>query len=263
MTLQASGSMDFDDITFELGITTLPITPAETIPSDENRWLAEKDTGNVVVPTDFYSKSCIKEQVYRSLSARTSHVYSGVTLGSSYGSRGIIIVIGLYGKTAGNAPSTASISNMNIFGTVVGNRSPTQTSVVPDTTYCGLDMIVSGYSGTSGTISFSTEDTTASTINVYTYSKVGWTLNSSGDIGFGTGGSVLVNGTNSGMQIAAAIKANENDMTWTNVIERIEDTPFTGYRLGVAWTTGLTGVAAHPEFTSSSPALWAIKGMSR
>lgn len=89
MTLQASGSMTGADIRNELRQSGGDLT----FPDATTRWLSEKPSGSLTLPTDFYSQTAVKNvhTSFPGIGANSAVV--GVNLGTDFPNRRLIVCV--------------------------------------------------------------------------------------------------------------------------------------------------------------------------
>lgn len=104
MTLPASGGITGAQIRTELGQSGGNLV----FPDPTTRWLSEKDTGSIILPTDFYSKTSIKTvtgQRQQALGGSGSVTWVGMPFGIDYPGRVLVACTCLRGVGSLNQSS--------------------------------------------------------------------------------------------------------------------------------------------------------------
>lgn len=178
MTMQASGSMTTAQIRDELRLPSLI-----TIPDQSTRWLTDKAAGNLVMPTDFYSKEGIKIVASTGQTGfSTVHNFGVLNFGPDYPGRTIRMLIFMYRKDGGLDLSGSQVQNITL-----GNVNPANigcTSVWPST--AGIEAMrfaspASTPTGTSGTVSFTTTSNCHAEVHLLSIANAGANVNGAAD----------------------------------------------------------------------------------
>lgn len=112
MTLQSSGSMTGQNIRDELRQSGGSLV----FPSATTRWLADKPSGNLVLPNDYYNRIAIKQPSTIDIRGASTASFSGtMTYGPDFPGRWIIICI----VVMASGGSTIPINSISLSGITV------------------------------------------------------------------------------------------------------------------------------------------------
>lgn len=192
------------------------------------RWLADKPTGNIVIPTDYYNKTAVK-RTHQSNTSGSGTVYNVVVdLGVDFGAnRRIVICV--------CALAAASASQLLISGATLGGvgitQGPGQAWFNPGTNLTmGIFTATAGaITGTSATLSTTfNQSVTRYRIVVYSLSNIG-TIHSQNQNGSAASVSLstTVNVVANGVVISCGAKSDcpAGNLTLTGVIEDTDIEP--------------------------------------
>lgn len=255
MTLQTSGSMTTQQIKDEL---RQPVGNL-TFPDPTTRWLSEKPSGSLVLPTDFYNKIAVKQVDFISIPGPISSFTSPINFGIDYPGRSIILV-----PVAIKNSSDPSI-NFNTF-TVNSGSVPTLVDSrrywdgVGSSGLQGIGMVQP--TGTSGTtsITFSTTVDNAF-IWVFSASNMGNTDFSSDGNGAGSGLTSLslfsVSVPSNGLFMIVGLKSNSSVYSMVGA-NKIIDVGTGSFRITIGYTNRLPTEVNRPAGLSWTGASGAV-----
>lgn len=103
MALQASGSMTGQDIRNELRQSGGDLV----FPDPTTRWLADKASGNLILPTDYYNKVAVKLTHQESISGSGATWNVNVDLGIDFPTRRLVVCLGALAATNSSQVLTA------------------------------------------------------------------------------------------------------------------------------------------------------------
>lgn len=169
MTLQSSGSMTFADINNELRSSgTLVFPDART------RWLAEVPSGNLVLPTNFYSKQAVKlvHSAVDTVDRSGSYTFSSCDFGIDYTGRTLVAVTALFaGSDQVLSQTSVTIGGSSAAGGNNGDGDPAGGLVPASAVGCGV--WAAKPAGTSGSVVVNFTSGTAGAAALYLFSLAG------------------------------------------------------------------------------------------
>lgn len=221
MTLPSSGGLTIAQILAEIG-DSFPVT----IPNANWRTLAQKPSGSLVIPTDFYGKTWRSATLVHTSSSASETAQYGADVSGRW-----IAVIALGGNDNSAYNLAATISG--VAGTVIKRHSSGNGSG-PAT---GTAIIVGQPSGTSGTVTI----TGTTTMRFYVLRVTGYNLGTAvfSDDSTGAGvppwsANVPANGLT--LSVCQSGPSGPSPISWTNLTERVADASLISSHVSsVAW----------------------------
>lgn len=247
MTLQSSGSMTGADIRGELRQTGGNLV----FPDATTRWLADKPSGSLVLPTDYYSKTAVKLVHSADILSGGQSSWSFLAqFGPTFPTRLMIILLGLY------TPVNVGIA---VTGFTIGGFSPTgvDNRFANDAlggVYAACGYLINTVNST-GTVSLTfNTNITEGYFRMYSVANASIvTANGSG----GGGLSALnynVNINSNAYLFSIGMKSGGTDIVYLGGTER-ENAQLSGSRLVVGWNNRLVTQASRPlSMTAGGPA---------
>lgn len=227
-----------------------------TFPDARTRWLADLSTSAAIVfPTSFANKQAVKLVDSALGTLGTTHSIN-LSFGAAFTGRRLVYIIFWVGKQAGavgggshfcTGITLAGVADANLgMWSFAGTNASTIMSAVA---IGSLNLAT----GTSGNLNFTTSIAVTPYVVLLSTSNV---ENTDGTGGFGGAVTTLGMSTTAptnGVCIAAVIRNDTTNITWTGLTERSEVTQG-AYRLGVAWDNRLTAGAKNVSWSSAASA---------
>lgn len=252
MTLQSSGIIYASNINAELfraDATNMGLGNAQ------ERWLADVPSGAISM-SDFYSKINVKNtaNVQQATSGLTT-TFTGVSFGTDFSGRTIIVCTGLQGHLNGNMNLTSvTIGGVAADGSDSGENESGNSS--------GAGVWAAKPTGTSGNVVLTWSGVSADNAGIFVLSVANSNTAASGvysPIGGagGSGWSGSLNVPSNGLLVVCSTHANANAETYVGVTKRLE-WALGGHRMTAGWDNRLGANGAYP--ISSSWTTGAVRG---
>ncbi len=247
MTLQSSGSMTGADIRGELRQTGGDLV----FPDPTTRWLADKPSGSIIIPTDYYSKTAVKLVHSQDISSGGQSSWSFLAqFGPTFPTRLMIIQLGLF---------TTINTGINVTGFTIGGVTPTNADTRFANDALGGVYAACGYMpntvNTTGTVSL-TFNTNITEGYFRMYSVATASILTSN----GTGGGGLsalnynININSNAYLFSIGMKSGVTDIVYLGGTER-ENAQLSNSRLVIGWDNRLVTQTNRPlSMTAGGPA---------
>lgn len=222
MTLQSSGTMTGADIRNELRQSGGNLV----FPSATTRWLADKPSGNLVLPTDYYNKIAIKRVDTIDVRGASTSSFSGtMDYGPDFPGRWIIVCI----CCLGSGGSVLSTNAMSISGITMAMGPGWAQN---DASMANTNGIAwANPTGTSGSYTITmNRNATDCFMQVYSVSNLGGTVSQNSNGTSGNNVFTTVNTPSNSIIIASGFQRNYSGGTYT----------FTGANKNTEQTLGYT-----------------------
>lgn len=232
------------DVMAELGLT-FPYTFQKSDPRPW--WLADLSTSSsIVFPTSFAGKTALKIPAISGASGTgTSHTFAGLDFGPEYTNRRLLVYPIAHGKGAGvSVPANVQITNFTVGG--VSGVLPTlnlwyYTGSTASTIFSGVQSDSFNPSGTSGTISFTTN--IALNCSVIVFSMIGSNDTVSGSSNGNFSNTSPISDTltlqNNATLITVGVQNSAATLTTSGCTKRSQFSPVAGYQCVIAYDNHL------------------------
>ncbi len=234
MTLPASGGITGAQIRTELGQSGGNLV----FPDPTTRWLSEKDTGSIILPTDFYSKVSVKTitgQRQQALSG-SSVSWNGMDFGIDYPGRVLVACLCLRGIGVLNI-SSVTIGGVAAVGQNIGWDPGGGGNAIGSGIYSA-----SGVSGTIGNVVINLGPGTLNygAIVMLSMSNAVFSGGSPTINGIGTGFSSSLSSPAAGINLMTVANTSGNTMSLSGISKRVEMLAGS-FSFAVCWNNKVTG----------------------